>query len=78
MRELTPTCDPHVWIEDQREGFVRYRNADGRRWEVLGVCNRCGKCWEGAVGPAPELDCPVTPELQGCDQLTFNELPGGE
>lgn len=75
---LQPTCDPFVWIEEQREGYVRYRNGDGRRWEVHGTCNMCGACWEGASGPAPDMDCPVTPELEGCDQLTFTELPGAE
>lgn len=76
--QLLPTCDPHVFIEEQRVGYVRYRNGDGRRWEVHGVCDKRGHCWEGAAGPAPELDCPVTPEFTGCCPFTFVELePAG-
>jgi hypothetical protein len=46
----TPTADPHVFIEEQRPGFVRYqRTTDGRRWEVHGVCDRRGDCLIGAV-----------------------------
>ena len=71
---LTPTCDPHVFIEAQSEGFTRYRNADGRRWEVHGVCDKRGDCWVGAIGDAPLLDCPVTPEFSGCCPFTFVEL----
>jgi hypothetical protein len=62
-------------IEEIREGYVRYVRDDGRRWEVHGTCTQCGKCWEGVAGPKPDLDCPVTPELKGCDVLTFTELP---
>ena len=69
------TCDPYVWIEEQREGYVRYvRTTDGRRWEVYGVCDQRGDCWEGAVGARPTLDCPVTPEFKGCCPFTFVEL----
>jgi hypothetical protein len=33
------TCDPWVYIEEQRPGYVRYRClASGERWEVLGTC----------------------------------------
>lgn len=71
---MIPTCDPYVFIEEQSLGYVRYINLDGVRWEVFGICNQCGKCWEGAVNSKPELDCPVTPKLTGCDQLTFREL----
>lgn len=58
-------------------GYVRYRNAAGRRWEVHGVCDRRGDCWVGAVGPAPTLDCPVTPEFRGCCPFTYVELEPG-
>lgn len=65
-----PTCDPFVVIEARSPvevtgdaAWVRYRNAEGRRWEVWGACNQCGACWEGAVGDPPELDCPVSPEF---------------
>lgn len=71
---MQPTCDPTVWIEEQRVGYVRYRNDAGRRWEVHGVCDKRGDCWEGAVGPPPELDCPVTPEFTGCCPFTYTEL----
>lgn len=74
VKDLIPTCDPHVFIEDMRVGYFRYRNLDGRRWEVHGVCDRRGNCWQGAQNPAPELDCPVTPEFKGCCPFTFVEL----
>jgi hypothetical protein len=74
MDELQLTCDPFVFIEEKREGYVRYRNTEGRRWEVHGVCDQRGDCWAGAVGPKPELDCPVTPEFKGCCPFMFVEL----
>lgn len=46
---LQRTADPSVWIEEQRPGFVRYRNSEGRRWEVHGTCDRRGDCLIGAV-----------------------------
>lgn len=46
---MEPTADPGIWIEEQREGYVRYRNDDGRRWEVHGVCDKRGDCLIGAV-----------------------------
>lgn len=46
---MTATSDPAVAIEEQRPGYVRYRAADGRRWEVRGVCVRLGHCLVGAV-----------------------------
>ena len=88
---LTPTGDPFVWIEDQREGYVRYRNGDGRRWEVYGTCDKRAHCLVGAVidgeavttlERAQELaqaycgkDSPVTPEFRDCCPFTYVELP---
>lgn len=46
---MKPTSDPDVFIEEQREGYVRYRRNDGRRWEVHGTCDRRGDCLIGAV-----------------------------
>lgn len=46
---MRPTADPAVWIEEQRAGYVRYRNSVGRRWEVHGSCDRRGDCLVGAV-----------------------------
>jgi len=89
MADLIATCDPYVFIEDQREGYVRYRQVvvaedptsqPTRCWEVWGVCDGMGSCWAGAVNPRPTLDCPVTPELtcecriKATDPLTFVEL----
>lgn len=71
---LQPTCDPTVWIEEIRIGYVRYQNNYGRRWEVHGVCDQRGHCWQGAANPKPELDCPVTPEFKGCCPFIFVEL----
>lgn len=61
FENLEPTCDPYVFIEEKSEGYIRYRCTDGRRWEVRGICTGIGKCWEGAIGPKPTLDCPVGP-----------------
>jgi hypothetical protein len=39
-----------VFIEEQRDGYTRYRklpsgyHPEGQRWEVLGHCNQCGLC----------------------------------
>lgn len=46
---MVATADPHVFIEEQRDGYVRYWCDDGRRWEVHGVCDRRGDCLIGAV-----------------------------
>lgn len=46
---LLPTADPGVWIDEQRAGYVRYVASDGRRWEVVGVCDRRASCLVGAV-----------------------------
>lgn len=76
--KLIRTCDPYVYAEALRRGYARYVDVkSGRRWEVFGVCQNIGKCWEGAIGPRPSLDCPVTPEFanDGCCQFTYNELP---
>lgn len=80
---LVATADPHVVIEEQRHGYVRYRCDDGRRWEVLGVCDHNRACLVGAVVddvlvetveharalPKPELDCPVGLGFKGCCDL---------
>lgn len=88
---MTPTCDPAVFIEEQRPGYVRYQRTDGRRWEVWGTCDKRGDCLVGASINGEEvttierarelaaaytgLDCPVTPEFEGCCPFTFVELP---
>jgi hypothetical protein len=47
---MQPTADPHVAIEEHRDGYTRYRRlTDGRRWEVWGYCDRNGACLIGAV-----------------------------
>lgn len=43
------TADPHVFIEARGEGWIRYRNVEGRRWEVHGTCDRRGDCLIGSV-----------------------------
>lgn len=75
---MIPTCDPDVMIEEQRVGYVCYRNKDGRRWEVWGICDQRGNCSQGAVNTKPELDCPVTPEFKDCCPFTFVELDRGD
>lgn len=80
---MIPTSDPDVTIEEQREGYVRYRATDGRRWEVHGACDDNRSCMVGAVVggvvietaeqaralPKPDLDCPVGPGFTGCCPL---------
>jgi len=51
---MIPTADPDVWIEECRDGHVRYRRRDGRRWEVWGKCDRRGDCLIGAVIQTPD------------------------
>jgi hypothetical protein len=79
---LTPTVDPNIWIEEQRSGYVRYRRSDGRRWAVLGTCDKRAECVVGLVvdGHVVETleeakrladvwtgpDVPVTPEFRTC------------
>jgi hypothetical protein len=48
-----PTSDPEVVIEERTAGYVRYRDLDGRRWEVRGECTRLGYCLIGAVIQTP-------------------------
>lgn len=88
MGALTPTCDPFVFIEEQREGYVIYQALDGRRWSVSGVCDGNRACMVGAVVdgmlietveqawalPTPELDCPVGPGFSGCCDLRVTVL----
>lgn len=81
MVALIPTADPHVSIEEQRAGYIRYRADDGRRWEVVGTCDLRGDCLVGAVDPLlgpPEgrLDVPVTPDFTGCCPLEGRWLDG--
>jgi hypothetical protein len=48
----TPTSDPFIVIEEQREGYVRYRSLiSGERWVVRGTCNQCGLCVIGVAHP---------------------------
>lgn len=88
---MTPTSDPGVFIEEQSAGYVRYQNAEGRRWEVHGTCDKRGNCLVGAFIDGVQvttleqaqalcnaytgLDCPVTPEFEGCCPFTYTELP---
>lgn len=85
---LLPTSDPSVFIEERREGYVRYRSTDGRRWEVHGICDHRRDCLLGVVVdgvlietieqaralPKPDLDCPVGPGFHGCCPLKVVEL----
>ena len=85
---MIATLDPYVWIEEQRDGYIRYQAEDGRRWEVHGVCDHNRACMVGAVVDgvlietaeqarvllAPELDCPVAAGFSGCCPLEVVEL----
>lgn len=45
---MIPTSDPYIFIEEQREGYIRYqRTFDNRRWEVHGTCDHRGDCLIG-------------------------------
>ena len=61
--QLEPTCDPFVFIEERRVGYIRYHEVQNgviiKRWEVHGICTGIGKCYEGAANEKPILDCPV-------------------
>jgi hypothetical protein len=76
---MIATLDPHVFIEDERPGYVRYRADDGRRWEVVGTCDYRGDCLVGAVDPVlgpreTRLDVPVGPGFSGCCPLVVTVL----
>lgn len=47
---MQPTADPWCVIEEQRDGTVIYRAADGDRWAIYGECNRCGACFCDSEG----------------------------
>lgn len=66
MAHHEKTCDPHVVIESRPSltEIIYLVPATGERWEIVGVCNQCGACWQGAVGLKPVLDCPVRPEIK--------------
>jgi hypothetical protein len=42
------TSDPDIFLEERRDGYVRYRRSDGFRWEVYGHCIQLGNCLIGA------------------------------
>lgn len=51
---MIATSDPFIFIEEQRDGYVRYQRADGVRWEVFGTCDMRGDCAIGAVIDTPD------------------------
>lgn len=68
---MTSTADPHVFIEEERLGYICYsRTIDGMRWEVFGICDYRGDCLKGAVNPLlgpreGRLDVPIGPNYRG-------------
>jgi hypothetical protein len=51
---MESTCDPDVFIEERRTGYIRYlRISDTLRWEVSGVCDYRGNCIIGSVIDTP-------------------------
>jgi hypothetical protein len=95
---MIETLDPNIQAEELRPGYARYRNKDGRRWEVHGICQHLGYCLVGAILPdgteirdvdhlnelraweilnPDKLDCPITPEFDGCCSFTYVELDPG-
>ena len=80
--QLEPTCDPYVFIEEKRIGYVRYREIQNgeivKRWEVHGICTGKGKCYEGAANYKPILDCPVNEHFKNdCCPLKVHVLDYG-
>jgi len=77
-KDLERTEDVRVYIEEKREGYVRYVNASGKRWEVIGTCIGIGTCYEGAVSPPPTLDCPITEDFpNNCCPFIINVINNG-
>lgn len=53
---LKRTQDPDIGIEEQRQGYVRYRRrSTGERWEVHGDCVGVAHCIVGAVVDGEEV-----------------------
>jgi hypothetical protein len=78
-KDLERTECVHTYIEEKRDGYVRYVNTKGKRWEVFGYCTGIGKCYEGASNPTPYLDCPITENFtKDCCDLTVNVIEQGE
>lgn len=48
---LEPTADPTCFIEERGPEYVIYRNIEGERWIIRGVCVACGECEVGAINP---------------------------
>lgn len=80
---MLPTYDTAVFIEEQREEYIRYYRTDGKRWEVWGRCDYRGDCLEGVppselpyllLPPTERLDVPITPGFKGCCPFQFVEL----
>jgi len=77
-KDLERTEDVYVYIEEKRDGYVRYVNTNGKRWEVIGTCIGIGTCYEGAVSPQPTLDCPITDSFPNtCCPFTINVIDNG-
>lgn len=64
------TCDPTVIIVYQETDLIIYYQIETEEsWIIYGKCTDKGYCYEGAVNPKPELDCPVRPEFKDCCDL---------
>lgn len=64
------TCDQTVIIVHKEEHFIIYYQIPTEKsWLIYGDCTDKGYCYEGVSSPKPELDCPVTPEFEGCCDL---------
>lgn len=74
-KDLERTEDVRIYIEEKRDGYVRYINTNGKRWEVIGTCTGIGTCYEGAASPQPTLDCPITEDFpNNCCPFTINVI----
>lgn len=67
------TNDPYVMAEERLPGYARYRNLDGRRWEVYGQCQGTGVCYGGEPVDTSGV---LTPDLKPCTtcRISFVEL----
>ena len=66
----------YTYIEERRPpDYIRYINTHGKRWEVIGICNGNGACWQNSPSPKPELDSVISWTYTGeCCPFIINIL----
>ena len=66
------TADPDIIMYKKKDVTVYMNIKDKEQWMILGECNLCGSCIEGAVNPdkrpyKERLDIPTRPEIKDKD-----------